>query len=229
MPMPDRVIKRVDAIGECKGQGWTFWFLNQQKEPYKWMDEVPEDDTDFQGLFENEEEAVYPNVSAKLPGVELEAEERDFTPVSDKPEADFRELVAAALHNAEIDMEEQLWAVQEAGSNAPVNVHQSAVVEADEDKIVYEITFDLPDAGLPGEGQSQLQVPLGNDWDNTTIAPIVLVDTDAPEAHSQCYPTQSCRSAVRNQPYEQFAPRVAFLQLGTARAHGGIREASQRE
>jgi hypothetical protein len=111
MPMPDWVIKRVDAIGEREGQGWTFRFLNRQKEPYKWTDEVPEDDTDFQGLLENEEEAVYPDVSDELPGVELEAEERDFTPVSDEPEADFRELVAAALHNAGIDTEERLRAV----------------------------------------------------------------------------------------------------------------------
>ena len=110
----------------------------------------------------------------------------------------------------------------------PVNVHQPAVVEADEDEIVYEITFDLPNVGLPGEGQSQLQVPLGNDWDDTTIAPVVPVDTDAPEVPLQRYPTQSCRSAVGNQPYDQFAPRVAFLQLGTARAHGGMTEASRR-
>jgi hypothetical protein len=82
MPMPDWVIKRVDAIGEREGQGLTFRFLNRQKEPYEWTDEVPEDDTDFQGLLENEEEAVYLDVSTELPGVELEAEERDFTPVS---------------------------------------------------------------------------------------------------------------------------------------------------
>ncbi len=123
---------------------------------------------------------------------------KDFTPVSDEPEADFRELAGAALHNAGIDTEEQLQAVQEGASNVPVNVHQLAVVEADEDEIVYKITFDLPDAGLPGEGQSQLQVPLGNDWDNTTIAPIVPVDTDAPEVPLQCYPTRSCRSANGN-------------------------------
>ncbi len=32
MPMPDLVIKQVDAIGEREGQGWTFRFLNRQKE-----------------------------------------------------------------------------------------------------------------------------------------------------------------------------------------------------
>ncbi len=108
-----------------------------------------------------------------------------------------------------------------------MNVHQPAFVEANEDKIVDKIMFDLPNEGLPGEGQSQLQVPLGNDWDDTTIAPVVPVDTDAPEVPLQRYPTQSCRSAIGNQPYDQFAPRVAFLQLGTAQVHGGITEASQ--
>jgi hypothetical protein len=146
--------------------------------------------------------------------------------VSDEPEADFRELAAAALHNAGINMEERLQAAREAASDAPVDVHQPAVVEANEDKIVYEITFDLPNAGLPGEGQSQLQVPLGNNWDNTMIAPIVPVDTDAPEAPSQRYPTRTCRSVVGNQPYDQLAPWVAFLQLGTTRAHGSITDAS---
>ena len=32
MPMPDRVIKRVNTIGEREGQGRTFRFLNQRKE-----------------------------------------------------------------------------------------------------------------------------------------------------------------------------------------------------
>ncbi len=68
--------------------------------------------------------------------MELKAEERDFTPVSDEPEADFRELVAAALHNAGIGAEEQLRDAREAASDAPVDVHQPAVVEVDEDKIV---------------------------------------------------------------------------------------------
>ncbi len=160
--------------------------------------------------------------------MELEAEERDFTPVSDEPEADFRELAAAALHNAGINTEEQLWAAQEAARDAPADIHQPAVVEPDEDEIVYEITFGLPNEGLPGEGQSQIEVPLGNDQDDTTIAAILPLDADAPEVPLQCYPSQFCRSAVGNQPYDQFAPRVAFLQLGTTRAHGSITEASRR-
>ena len=79
MPMPERVIKWVNMIGEREGQGRTFCFLNRRKEAYKLMDEVPEDDGNFQGLLEDEEEAaLYPNISAKLPGVELQEEEREF-------------------------------------------------------------------------------------------------------------------------------------------------------
>ncbi len=143
----------MNAIGQREGQGRTFRFLNQQKEPYEWTDEVPEDDTEFQGLLENEEEAVYPDVSAELPGVELEAEERDFAPVSDEPEVDFRELAAAALHNAGIDTKEQLRAARELANDVPGDVDQLTVAEANKDEIVYKITFDLPDAGLLGEGK----------------------------------------------------------------------------
>ena len=73
MPMPDLVIRRVNAIGTSEGQGRAFRFLNRQSEPYKWMDEVPEDDPEFQGLLdENEDTAVYTNISAELPGAALE-------------------------------------------------------------------------------------------------------------------------------------------------------------
>jgi hypothetical protein len=89
MPMPDRVIKRVNTIGEREGQGRTFRFLNRRKEPYEWTDSVPEVNPEFQVLLDNEEEAAYPEISAELPGVELEEEQRDFTPVTDEPEADF--------------------------------------------------------------------------------------------------------------------------------------------
>jgi hypothetical protein len=44
MTMPDRVIKRVNAIRLQEKQGRVFCFVNQSKEPYKWTDFVPEDD-----------------------------------------------------------------------------------------------------------------------------------------------------------------------------------------
>jgi len=36
LPMPDRVIKRVNDIGLHKKQGRTFRFLNRRQEPYAW-------------------------------------------------------------------------------------------------------------------------------------------------------------------------------------------------
>jgi hypothetical protein len=73
MPMPDRVIKRVHANGEQEGQGCKFRFTNHWREPYKWLDEVPEDNLEFQCLLNNDKEmALYPDISAELPGVELE-------------------------------------------------------------------------------------------------------------------------------------------------------------
>ena len=110
LPMPDRVIKRVNAIGERKVQVRTFCFLNQRKEPYEWTDSVPEDDPEFQGLLENDDKAPYPDISAELPGVALEIEERDFTPVTDEQEDDFRDLAGAALHNAGIDADQRICA-----------------------------------------------------------------------------------------------------------------------
>ncbi len=45
--------------------------MNQQCEPFSpWTNEVPKDDTKFQGLLENkDEEAIYPDILAELSGV----------------------------------------------------------------------------------------------------------------------------------------------------------------
>jgi hypothetical protein len=41
-------------------------------------------------------------------------------------------------------------------------------------------------------------------------------------AEISCYPTQSCRSVVGNQPYNAYAPRIQFLQLGEVQAHRSV-------
>jgi hypothetical protein len=67
MPMLTRVIKCIDTIGICKAQGQNIIFLNRNKDPFDWMDEVPADDPAFQGLLEEEEDAVvYPNITTEL-------------------------------------------------------------------------------------------------------------------------------------------------------------------
>jgi hypothetical protein len=70
LPMPDCIIKHVKQIGTKEKQGHTSWFFNRKKEPYKWTDEVPEDDPEFQGLLEDKVEmAANPDISPKMPGV----------------------------------------------------------------------------------------------------------------------------------------------------------------
>jgi hypothetical protein len=109
--MPDRVIKQVNMIGEREGQGRTFRFLNRQKQAYELTDEVPKDGNNFQGLLEDEvKSALYPDISAELPGVELDEEERGFQMILDEPEPDFRGMAAAALHNTGIDGNETIQA-----------------------------------------------------------------------------------------------------------------------
>jgi hypothetical protein len=147
--MPDRVIKRVNAIGLHKKQGQAFRFLNHRQEPYEWMDVVPEDDPEFQGLFEDDKEAAYPVISAEPPGVEFESEETDYAAVADEPEPDFEQLATTTLDNAGIDPQDPLCAAQAAAAADPLRAGP-ALVEADDDKIVYEITFDTPNAGLAG-------------------------------------------------------------------------------
>ena len=147
--MPDKVIDKVNRIGKSERQGREFCFLNRSKEPYSWTDLVPEDDPEFQGLLE--EEAPFPELSAQLPGVPLECDKDDevFEVVTDKPEPDFDNLAAAALDNAGIDTGDRLGAARAAAGAAAPN--GPCIVEAEPDKIMYDITFDLPDAGLiPG-------------------------------------------------------------------------------
>ncbi len=172
---------------------------------------MPDDDDDFQGLLEDEVEAApYPDISAELPGVELDKEEREFQTILDEPEPDFRDMAAATLHKAGIDGDKTIQAGQARALVAAHVVQQGAgVVEADEDELVYDITFDVPDEGF-------LQVPLGEDRDDTSI-PVIALDNN--ETHNgiqdvQRYPTQARRSVVGNQTYDTYAPRTTFLQLG---------------
>ena len=220
MPMPDRVIKQVDTIGEREGQGRTFHFLNQCKEPYKWTDSVPEEDPEFQGLLENDDEALYPDISAELPGVALEIEERDFTLVTDKPEEDFCDLAGAALHNAGIDADQRIHAALDAN-----NKHQApAIIEVDNDETLYKVTFVFPDAGLPIANDHDAN--LGNQHDNTIVPAIVADDTNAQNPPSR-YRARARRSVIESQPYNAFAPRVALLQLGMTQVHRSVLKAAQ--
>jgi hypothetical protein len=197
MLMPDWIIKRVNMTGAQEKQGQDFRFLNRCLEPYEWTDTVPEDDPEFQGLLEEEEAVAYPGILAELPGVELKSEEEDFQVVTDKPTPDFADLAAAALENAEIDPDEQLHQAHDVpGDVAPKGGERPALVEAKGGNVVYEITFDLPDAGLGmnaipadkvGTGKAPIEIPDVRMNDATAVAHIPDVVPAAPTGRG--YPT----------------------------------------
>ena len=108
------------------------------------------------------------------------------------------------------------------------------MVEAEEDKVVYQITFDLPNAELGmnaipadkvGTGEAPIEIPDVPMNDATAVAHIPDVVPAA--ATGRRYPTQPCRSAVGNQPYDTFSPQMTFLQLGETRAHRSVLNAKQ--
>jgi hypothetical protein len=82
---------------------------------------------------------------------------------------------------------------------------------------MYDITFDLPDAGLiPGA------IPPVSDAEPAAGPAPPLPPDPTPAVsgdNSRRYPAQSRRSVVGNQPYDTYAPRMQFLQLGEVRAH----------
>ncbi len=105
---------------------------------------------------------------------------------------------------------------------------------------MYKVTFELPDAGLvpiannfsvplgDDHDNDNFAVPLRDDHDDTLVAPIVVDDIDAvQDAPAPCYPTRARRSAIGGQPYDDFSPRLAFLQLGTTRAHSNVLEGAK--
>ena len=85
----------------------------------------------------------------------LEDENVDLQVVTDKPEPDCAHLAAAALDNAGINANERIQAAQRKANERMQAAAQRANldpgpthIEANDNEIVYEITFDMPDDGL---------------------------------------------------------------------------------
>ncbi len=100
-------------------------------------------------------------------------------------------------------------------------------MEGGDEEVVYEIMFDLPDAGLlpviPNDNDPDER--LGDERDDTLVASVPGAD-DETEAVGRRYPTQARRSVIGNEPYDAYAPRTTFLQLGPVQAHRSVVEAS---
>jgi hypothetical protein len=154
-------------------------------------------------LEEKEKVAVHLNIPAEHPGVMLEDKMDNAAVVVEDDKPDFWDLAAIAFDNAGIDPQEQLRAAQTAVA-APIPLPNGgpAIIDAKEDKIVYELTSDFPDAGL-AQNDGPVVVPMNND--EVATAPTVVAEEE------RCYPTQSCRSAVGSQPYDKYlALRMMF-------------------
>ena len=78
----------------------------------------------------------------------MESEESNFQLITDDPEPDICELAAAALDNAGINPTERIQAVRDRVAAVPAKSARPRLVKVNEVEIVYEITFDLPDARL---------------------------------------------------------------------------------
>jgi hypothetical protein len=110
--------------------------LKSELDTFTWTDKVTADDPAFQSLLK-EEEAVYPDITAELPGVPLEEEVVDHWAVTDKDEPNFRVLTARALDNTNIDPSAHLRAARAAEAQ-PV-APGPALIDADEDEIIYKL------------------------------------------------------------------------------------------
>ncbi len=145
--------------------------------------------------------------------MELEREEANYNTITEEEEPDFQSLAAAALNNAGINLDVRIRAAN--NNNIGVNAKPwgPAIVGADQDKIMYEIIFDLPDAGLaPGQNA----VPAGADKFGSKTHSSIASSHESPE--QQQYPQRSCRSVVGHEPYDSYTPQIAFLQQGEVRA-----------
>jgi hypothetical protein len=78
--------------------------------------------------------------------VPLEEEVVDHRAITNKDEPDFRVLAARALDNTNINPAAHLRAAR-MGESQPV-APGPALIDANEDEIIYKLTFDLLDAGL---------------------------------------------------------------------------------
>jgi hypothetical protein len=115
------------------------------------------------------------------------------------------------LDNAEIDTVAQLRSARDLADMAAAALHKStaAVVEVKKDKIVYKITFDLPDAGLEPEIITNNVQVIPQAYTNK-------VDTMEDE------PRQPIAHCTRSH-----APRMSFLQLEEVRMHRSVLGARQ--
>ena len=185
----------------------------------------------MQGLMEvEEEEALHPDITAKLSGIELERNQTEdqtdglTITVDDKPKPDFEELTVGALENADVFP-----------GNHIRDQPDEALVKSSE--VVYYIEINLPDAMTPvavnndrlaSNGRAVMVQDMDDKdkFDNedeagaVTAAPILLQLPHVPHpglaAMAPRPGLRSCRSGVENQPYNAYLnPNIKKPNEGT--------------
>jgi hypothetical protein len=123
--------------------------------------------------------AVYTDIIAELPVVESEQYKWEYQTMMDEPEPEFRELVAVTLDDSGIYLDDRLQAACEIAMAATQQggACEPALVEANDDKIVYKLTFNLPDAGLFPVNVG-LGILIGDDQDNNIASPAAPSNND---------------------------------------------------
>jgi hypothetical protein len=103
-------------------------------------------------------------------------EEEDSQVVTNEPKPAFKTLVAVALDNAGIDTKDQLCAAQsmaeaEKAVAVPIAPNSPWLVEAYNDKIVYNITIELPDGSFIPANDEPAPLPIVMQHDVAPGAP----------------------------------------------------------
>ena len=141
--MPTAVIAKVDKIGKKENQGKEFRFLNRNKEPFDWIDVIPNNDGEFQGLLG--EEAPFPDIISELPRVILEDELKVPTTVlEEEPELAFEAQATSALENSDIQVDKQLRTARAQVATVPIVVAQPFKIPYVIDTILNSSVHQLP-------------------------------------------------------------------------------------
>ena len=124
MPMLDAIIKKVNNTCALQNSGRELAFKNRKQKDSDW-DEVPQTDDELQGLLERD--LPFPDIAAKMPGVDLESH-MIVTAFENEPEPNMETRANNERCNADIN---------------PHNFCQPPQVEANPEEIVIDI--ELPD------------------------------------------------------------------------------------
>ena len=139
--------------------------MNYNKEMFEWTDKVEEDDLEFQGLLENK--LHFPDISAKLPKVDLESQ-LPVTAVKDEPEPSYMERVDEPCLNANIN---------------PDKFRQTLIVEAEPNKVGGPCLSNLfVNIKLTDELIEVYPTDRGNN-DNTGLDPPQIKENNAHQEH----------------------------------------------